>query len=104
MASDLIGRKDLINKMNDFARKNFSLDDRFEYQLQGMEIALGFIEEAPTVDAVEVVHGEWIDLREAYNDVPAVKCSACGKVRYGLETNYCPDCGADMRGEKNASD
>ena len=35
--------------------KNFSLDDRFEYQLQGMTKALDFIEEEPTVDAVEVV-------------------------------------------------
>lgn len=56
------------------------------------------IEKAPTVDAAPVVHGKWVDMRESYNDVPNVKCSACGEVWYGLETNYCPNCGAKMDG------
>ena len=59
MASDLISRKELIDKMNAFARRNFGLDGRFEYQLQGMEIALNFIEEASAVEPMK-----WIPCSE----------------------------------------
>ena len=55
---------------------------------------------APTVDAVPVVHGEWVVCGDGEN-VPWV-CSHCGKttahkykVMYG---NYCPNCGAKMDG------
>ena len=46
-----------------------------------------FIKKQPTVDAVEVVHGRWID---------GMKCSVCGQVDW-TKPNYCPNCGADMR-------
>ena len=52
---------------------------------------------APTVDAVEVVHGRWIG--SAYDFC----CSACGvyqNIYTGL-TNYCPNCGAKMDGDGN---
>ena len=61
---------------------------------------LGIIDEAPTVDAVEVVHGEWVVCGDG-EYVPFM-CSACGKTTswYHAQTaNYCPNCGADMRGE-----
>ena len=48
-----------------------------------------------------VVHGEWVSCGDG-EDVPWM-CSHCGKttahkykVMYG---NFCPNCGADMRGE-----
>lgn len=50
----------------------------------------------PTVDARPVVRGKWVE--EKY---PLYVCSECGavyqKVGYGF--NFCPNCGADMRGE-----
>ena len=46
------------------------------------------IADAPTVDAVEVVHGRWIG-------VDYDKCSVCGGLELG-RTNYCPNCGARM--------
>ena len=57
------------------------------------------IEEQPTVEAVPVVHGKWIDIREFSKDVPKCKCSICGYIHIGLESdsNFCPNCGADMR-------
>ena len=47
----------------------------------------------PTADVRENVHGHWTDDCE---------CSVCG---FGVDpitvgSNYCPHCGADMRGEK----
>lgn len=41
----------------------------------------------PTVDAVPVRHGKWID----------DNCSICGEYVYkGDRGNYCPNCGARM--------
>lgn len=61
------------------------------------------IASAPAVDAVEVVHGRW---EEQY--IPNGKyvawdgfyCSICGK--QSAKSNYCPNCGAKMDGDKNA--
>jgi hypothetical protein len=56
------------------------------------------------VDAVEVVHGRWIekiDMVESYlTDSTEVfyECSVCECGNIG-ESPYCPNCGADMRGE-----
>ena len=62
------------------------------------------IEAAPTVDAVEVVHGRWIDKGEY------AVCTECGGrsgTQYdGVETiplmtQFCPNCGAKMDGGTN---
>lgn len=55
----------------------------------------------PTVDIkTEVKHGEWIDVPLLNNPrrKPNKKCSLCGRV-VRREENYCPRCGAKMRGE-----
>ena len=60
------------------------------------------VEEAPTVDAVEVVHGH--NLKD-YNS--AFECSVCGWEDWDTltadtsEYNYCPNCGAKMDGDGN---
>ena len=58
-----------------------------------------WIECAPTVDAVEVVHAYWIG--EEPGDW---HCSHCGEYAAdgGYEqTRYCPNCGAKMDGDGN---
>ena len=73
---------------------------------------LDTIDEAPTVDAVEVVHGRWL------YDSGSGKyfCSACDEYAlsfkkdtlYGGDlyevclTDYCPNCGAKMDGDGDA--
>lgn len=56
---------------------------------------INWLNHAPTVDAVPVRHGKWLWL-------DGVRCSKCN---YKLETtwlpNYCPNCGADMRGTED---
>lgn len=70
----------------------------------------------PRVDAVEVVHGRWLDVQETDMYVPDMKftitktaetCSNC-KVRIGfigakqyLFDAVCPNCGAKMDGDGN---
>ena len=63
------------------------------------------INEAPTVEAVPVVHGEWI-LVSTNQPCDSYKCNKCGIVLSLWATdmkgmnyyrNFCPNCGADMR-------
>ena len=49
----------------------------------------------PTVDAVEVVHGRWIDAREYCGDY---MCSNCDALYGTNKFKYCPNCGAKMDG------
>lgn len=60
---------------------------------------------APTVDAVPVVHGRWDDSQSEiigglYHEVR--ECSECGwTYDMVIEFNYCPNCGANMRGTED---
>ena len=60
---------------------------------------INLIDEAPTVDAVEVVHGRW----EKRNK-NIWRCSVCKRgVPYSYTGfHYCPNCGAKMDGDGNA--
>lgn len=62
---------------------------------------------APTVDAVEVVHGQW---KKDWCDNNMIghefeECSKCGcsmlDTNQFWDSNYCPNCGAKMDGERN---
>lgn len=57
------------------------------------------INEAPTVEAVPVVHGEWIHVPSSDMATGrAYECSNCKKMRYGsFMPPFCQMCGADMR-------
>ena len=68
------------------------------------EIKQGFadmVNEAHTVDAVEVVHGQWVFGTANHREY--MKCSVCLKSQTptGVFT-YCPNCGAKMDGDGNA--
>lgn len=56
------------------------------------------IDNAPTIDAVPVRHGEW----ERF-DKTKVRCSVCGAIFGNCVVglfNYCSECGAQMDGER----
>ena len=55
---------------------------------------------APTVDAVEVVHGYWEKGKKPNWQMPM--CSAC-KAQATTRSSYCPHCGAKMDGDGNGS-
>ena len=69
--------------------------------------ALGFcdcvlvedIDKAPTVDAVEVVHGRWENPYINRYGHPCHCCSVCGFKASYQDKNYCPNCGAKMDGD-----
>lgn len=55
---------------------------------------------APTIEARPVVRGEWLPSM-FYTAVVGAKCSECNTTR-GAKSNFCPSCGADMRGIEDA--
>lgn len=60
----------------------------------------GWLDDAPTVDAVPVRHGRWetdgIMMDEC--EYLMTRCTACGGTyEYGFNMPFCPNCGADMR-------
>lgn len=61
------------------------------------------LEDAPTIDAEPVRHGEWTDtgIEELDLIYSGYKCSQCGFILCGDHTKYCPGCGAKMDGGNN---
>ena len=58
------------------------------------------IETAPTVDAVEVVHGYWIKRQRMKGQVYCSECATIEKVTDGnFKSMFCPNCGAKMDGK-----
>ena len=98
---DLIDRKELgIGYCNPL------VFDKTEYA-HGWNCAIEILMKAPTVEAVEVVHGKWIGLEyDGYADGFPVydlwECSSCRDEFCGEDVpdmyNYCPNCGAKMDG------
>ena len=57
-----------------------------------------WLDSAPTVDAVPVVHGEWI-YTDNWLQIGKYKCSECEDLT-NWRSPYCPNCGAKMKGEQ----
>ena len=51
------------------------------------------IANAPTIDAVEVKHAQWI--QQPFNGTHIWRCSKCETIG-SPQWNYCPKCGAKM--------
>ena len=80
-----------------------ALTQRFEAMQEGANMrdhvylmgVLSVIDNAPTIDAVEVVHGRWVFDRPNH-----YKCSLCDAMWSGVVRfmKFCPDCGMPMDG------
>ena len=89
---DLISRKALMKYMRDY-KWEFALNSDFSKAIEMVDVQ-------PTVEAKEVVHGEWVRTKFASEYI----CSNCQALTYAELTrtgyknfNFCPNCGADMR-------
>ncbi len=95
----LIDADSLFNDLADYWGIPKDWDGQIE---QTCEDALCAIENAPEVDAVPVVHGEWIEHEWAEEEngvlISNFECSACQNWEH-KESNYCPNCGAKMGGD-----
>lgn len=89
------------NKNKLIYARDLMLAVRDDLNINGYNFALikQHIDEAPSVDAVEVMHGRW----EEADDGDGAVCSICREdfCNIYLEVerfNYCPNCGAKMDG------
>ena len=83
---DYISRKAVMDAYEEEQRRNGPW--RFET----------LIESVPAADVCPVVRGRWRWVgQDRWND--CYECSQCGKMNAD-NSNFCPNCGADMREEK----
>ena len=94
--------------MNDLIQRQDAIDAMVEYVADGyaespndFEGYMGIVKELPSA---EPKIGKWIEAVKdgvwSYSDYFA-RCDQCHKVKFnGWGMNYCPNCGAKMRGEE----
>ena len=105
--SDLISRNEvmrIIKYRKDEHRVEYAHEKRDSSWFRGCECSTfeRMISEIPTVEAKPVVHGAWIEAEEKMYRSPYAlnyRCSECYEPSHA--TNFCQNCGADMRGGKN---
>lgn len=69
-------------------------DDWYAY-----DNVIEMLDEMPSADVVEAKYGYWKPLNNDPVNHPMVSlCSECRYISY-MRTDFCPNCGADMRGE-----
>ena len=90
-----------LNEVADFQRS--TTDTKLIYAVEGLFEATEIIDDAPTVDATEVKRGRWSPVTYGLGvTVTRWMCSNCKKYENSYSrTSYCPNCGADMRGDGN---
>ena len=83
MENKLIRAGDLLRALRD------------DPDLNGTNFALvkRHIENAEAVDAVK---GRWVERIDGCGSLGLPRCSICGSISF-TTSNYCQDCGADMR-------
>ena len=86
--SDLIERETVLA----FVRR---CKDRLQGKGLTYDILVDYIESIPSAER----KGEWIAQHESAHGFWVGVCSLCGKEK--RVDNYCPNCGADMRGEND---
>ena len=83
-----------------------------EYPVFLVDHILHKVRNYPTADVVEVKRGHWKHSESplGWQDVDVAVCSVCGEEwvldewdikEFSQWNNYCPNCGADMRGDKS---
>ena len=81
--------------MDDYIKRSDALELSriyFSPDLWEEAVPVRTIRNIPSADVQPVVHGEWT-VTSMY-----IKCSECGEAFMLIPQNFCPNCGADMRG------
>ena len=86
--SDLIDRQAAIKAIEDLQDCYNGFSDTYD-----KACIIGVLEEVPSAQQ----KGKWIYL----NGLDAFECSVCGRQMVRNIFDYCPWCGADMRGEQD---
>ena len=96
--AEYIKRENVLAKIDEFAKQNIA--HGFPVDVFDIEMMKKMVEKLPAADVAPVVHGRWVN---------GCQCSVCGD-RHGPYNshhkayyNYCPNCGAKMDEEVNAT-
>lgn len=118
MNNDLISRSAAIAQIE--RRKSLLVGDK----TVPVDAFIKFLKNRPTVDAEPTQHGRWVWNNDAMDlNIGAWVCSECGGRNENIHaakpgtdkilmsnpyiwggSNYCPNCGANMRGDGSASE
>lgn len=95
--SGYISKEDAMSAIAEVMDANYTAE---EWHTDISTSLLATIFKMPSADVVERKRGEW-EL-QVLDDTPPwtveYLCNHCGEISE-LKTNFCPNCGADMRGE-----
>ena len=101
MEKDYISRERLKKEI-DLTLKKLKTFPTMTTQVMHMQIAFdtlaSMVNDAPAADVAPVKHGKW----EGEDPITNFVCSVCGSLEE-YDTNYCPNCGARMDGDTDAS-
>jgi len=97
MAEDTISRQMAIDVLCKIFPADPVRNDYTKGITCGAALATEYIKQLPSAQP-ERKNGKWIDIR--CGTVSLWSCSKCGEI-YAENFHYCPNCGADMRGEQD---
>ena len=96
--ADLIDRQMAIDAVEESRRLNHHQDGKaacaHEYEHRHF---LKLLRDLPSAQP-ERPKGKWVEKPHAYG---VAYCSLCDYELHTNDTNFCPNCGADMRGDQN---
>ena len=106
MMADYISKEEALSILKKMADDDWNMCTGTTWAM-GYESAADLIEDIPSADVQPVRHGRWIALDDDYPE--DYECDRCGYISEatfgpggisGNMHNYCPNCGADMRGDE----
>ena len=89
--------------MSDYIKRSEAIDIYKPYTDRGLKVPveniISNLEGLPSADVVERKRGSYTNTKDDYEWYARMHtCDLCGKSWMG-DTNFCPNCGADMRGK-----
>lgn len=94
--TDYISREDALN----FEMEIEADPEEIQAISKGMALYGEYIKSIPAADVVERKHWKWKDVWHDFFKSNVQMCSNCKGIS-AFETNYCPNCGAEMRGDSD---
>lgn len=89
--------------MSDLISRQMALNEAYGVVIDGERFEVVQVETLLGLPSAEPKRGEWVNARDGYKG--HVKCTSCFKtydfISQAQYYNFCPNCGADMRGESD---
>ena len=96
MANEYVLKEDILKYLEKKSNISINTNSAIGKEISRViDVIYCDVDNMVSADVQRVKRGEWG--KRAYN---RVQCSYCGKCE-DIATDFCPNCGADMRGEEN---